>query len=208
MSPGFGLTGKLNFIFLAGIIGAVLLRGVLDGFFKDVVPTAIMTTMGLLSWTLTPRSLREANSFTWGPIIEVAVLFIGIFVTMVPALAILAVCGPRLGLSEAWQYFWLTGSLSAVLDNAPTYMTLATVAAGSHPIDWLATERTQILQAIACGAVFIGALTYIGNGPNFMVKAIADAAGYRMPSFFVYMGYSCLVLIPVFVIVSWMFFGC
>lgn len=109
-------------------------------------------------------------------------------------------------MTKPWQYFWLTGSLSAFLDNAPTYLTVATVAAGSNSIGWLATNQTDILQAISCGAVFMGAMTYIGNGPNFMVKAIADAMGYRMPFFFGYLGYSCLVLVPVFLIVSFVFF--
>ena len=184
----------------------MLLQGFLTGWLRDVLPAAIMAAMALLSLRFTPRAWREANAFSWEPIVEVAVLFIGIFVTMVPALAILEVHGADLGLSEARQYFWLTGALSAFLDNAPTYMAFAAVAAGEHPLGWLAAERSQILHAISCGAVFMGALTYIGNGPNFMVKAIADASGYRMPSFFGYLGYSCLVLMPVFVIVNLVFF--
>jgi Na+/H+ antiporter NhaD/arsenite permease-like protein len=200
------LKGLLNFIFLAGIIGAVLLQSVLTGFYQDTVPPAIMIAMGLLSLRFTPRALRQANGFSWEPIVEVAVLFIGIFVTMVPALAILEVHGADFGLSEPWQYFWLTGILSSFLDNAPTYLTLATVAAGTHPIGWLAANQPHILRAISCGAVFMGALTYIGNGPNFMVKAIAEQAGYPLPSFLAYLMYSLLVLGPGLLIVTVLFF--
>jgi Na+/H+ antiporter NhaD/arsenite permease-like protein len=171
-----------------------------------------MLVMAILSLLLTPRGLRRANGFSWGPIAEVAILFAGIFVTIVPALEILGARGRELGITQPWQYYWITGSLSAFLDNAPTYMTFATMAAGSSEFSRLVADQVPglngplVLAAISCGAVFMGAMTYIGNGPNFMVKAMADAAGYRTPSFFGYLVYSCLILLPVFGLVTWVFF--
>ena len=164
-----------------------------------------MIGMSLLSLWLTPRQYRKENMFGWAAIIEVAVLFVGIFITMVPALELLRSQG--FGLTEPWHYFWLTGSLSGFLDNAPTYVTFATVAAGQRDLTPLMTEREGILlAAISCGAVFMGAMTYIGNGPNFMVKAIADESDYRTPTFFGYLGYSCIILLPVFIVVTYIFF--
>src|SRR5207253_5119035 len=136
------------------------------------------------------------------PIFEVAILFAGIFVTMTPALALLAAHRDAIAITQPWQFFWLTGGLSAFLDNAPTYLTFATMAAGSNNFKLLVDNKVAgidgplVLQAISCGAVFMGALTYIGNGPNFMVKAIAEQAGYKTPSFFGFLGYSCLILVP------------
>jgi Na+/H+ antiporter NhaD/arsenite permease-like protein len=150
--------------------------------------------------------LRKSNEFSWDAILEVAVLFVGIFITMVPALALLESDGARLGVDSAWQYFWATGVLSAFLDNAPTYVSFATLAAGSNNFAPLMIDKPLILQAISVGAVFMGAITYIGNGPNFMVKAIADAAGYQMPSFFGYLLYSGPILLPIFALVTYLFF--
>jgi Na+/H+ antiporter NhaD/arsenite permease-like protein len=199
--------GAINFLFLAGILAAVLLE---SPYFELRKPWGqiIMLAMALLSLALTPRGLRQANHFTWGPIIEVAVIFAGIFVAMVPALHLLRGRGPALGLNNLapWQYFALTGGLSALLDNAPTYVAFATMAASPHDLDWLSVNRMLVLQAISCGAVFMGALTYIGNGPNFMVKAIAEETGVRTPSFFGYMVYSGLVLGPVLVLTALVFF--
>lgn len=160
----------------------------------------------MLSLLLTPGSIRRGNQFTWGPIVEVGVLFIGIFVTMVPALTLLRLHGNALNLTSPVQYFWLTGLLSSILDNAPTYLTFATLAAGEHDLGWLSLNKPSILAAISCGAVFMGAITYIGNGPNFMVKAIAEAHGYRMPSFGKFALYSFGILMPVFVLVTILFF--
>jgi len=162
--------------------------------------------MGVLSLITTPRSLRRANSFGWGPLIEVAVLFAGIFITMVPAIALLARHRHQLNLTAPFEYFWLTGILSAFLDNAPTYVVFATIAAGEQPIGTLMTQAPHILGAISCGAVFLGAMTYIGNGPNFMVKAIAEERGFATPSFFGYMLYSGIVLVPIFLLISLLFF--
>jgi Na+/H+ antiporter NhaD/arsenite permease-like protein len=162
--------------------------------------------LSLLSIVTTSRQLRKDNEFTWGAIIEVAVLFVGIFVTMVPALALLESDGARLGIDAPWKFFWATGLLSSFLDNAPTYLTFATIAAEGKPYASLMIDKPLILQAISAGAVFMGANTYIGNGPNFMVKAIADAAGYKTPSFFGYMLYSGLILLPTFGLVTYLFF--
>jgi Na+/H+ antiporter NhaD/arsenite permease-like protein len=200
------LEGWLNVLLLAGIVGAVLLQGVVGGHLGEISGAAVMVVLGLLSLALTPPRLRQANAFHWGPILEVAVLFAGIFVSMVPALELLRAHGGRLGVTQPWHYFWLTGGLSAWLDNAPTYLAFGTMAAGDHSLGWLAQHQSDLLRAISCGAVFMGALTYIGNGPNFMVKALADDAGYRTPSFVGYLGYSCVVLLPVFALISLLFF--
>jgi Na+/H+ antiporter NhaD/arsenite permease-like protein len=201
------LKGVVNLPLLAGIIAAVLLQP-----HSEIAAVVLMLAMAGLSLWLTPSTLRSANGFTWGPILEVAILFAGIFVTMVPALHILEVHGKEFGVSEPWQFFWLTGGLSAALDNAPTYLTFATLAAGSGDFTKLVHNQVPdlngplVLKAISCGAVFLGALTYIGNGPNFMVKAIADEAGMQTPSFFGYLAYSCVILLPVFALVTVLFF--
>jgi Na+/H+ antiporter NhaD/arsenite permease-like protein len=201
------LLGRRNLPLLAGVMAGVVLQR-----FSEIGGGALMVAMGALSWWLTPRRLREANGFTWEPIAEVAILFAGIFVTMVPALELLSAHGREFGISEPWQFFWLTGGLSAFLDNAPTYLTFATVAAGPRDFGLLVDDLVPglsgplVLEAISCGAVFMGALTYIGNGPNFMVKAIAEESGFETPSFFGYLAYSCAVLLPVFALVTIVFF--
>ena len=216
------LQGAVNLLFLGGIIMAILFQSrtvsepvtnFLRRFFacpdlQLVWPwgECIMALMGLLSLLRTPRTLRRANSFGWGPLLEVAILFAGIFVTMVPALELLARPGLFPQLSSAFQYFWLTGILSAFLDNAPTYVAFGTVAASAKPIGDLMTQAPHVLEAISCGAVFMGALTYIGNGPNFMVKAIAEEGGFPTPSFFGYMLYATIVLVPIFLLISFLFF--
>jgi Na+/H+ antiporter NhaD/arsenite permease-like protein len=167
----------------------------------------LMLAAAGLSLLLSPRHHYKENRFAWSPIVEVAVLFIGIFVTMAPALALLKEHGPKLGVTEPWQYFWLTGGLSAFLDNAPTYVTFGTLAAEGDDFSVLVANKPLILAAISCGAVFMGACSYIGNGPNFMVKAIAEESGYTMPSFFGYiMRYALPVLAPVFVVITLLFF--
>jgi Na+/H+ antiporter NhaD/arsenite permease-like protein len=217
------LRGASNLLFLAGIIAAILFESrtvsePVTNFFRQFFPCpdlqlvwpwgeCIMVLMGVLSLTRTPHSLRRANSFGWGPILEVAILFAGIFVTMVPALALLARHGDRLGLTHPFEFFWWTGILSAFLDNAPTYVAFATIAAGDQPIGQLMTLAPDLLAAISCGAVFLGAMTYIGNGPNFMVKAIAEESGFPTPSFFGYLAYSGIVLLPVFLLISLVFFS-
>jgi Na+/H+ antiporter NhaD/arsenite permease-like protein len=184
-----------------------------------------MLGLAVAAWFTTARINRERNRFAWAPIVEVAVLFAGIFVTMTPALLILNawgqgqrdVLGMDFTMRAPWQFFWGTGLLSSFLDNAPTYLTFASTASGIEGIPlqgrYLGTllaegsgEGAQLLVAISCGAVFMGANTYIGNGPNFMVKAIAEESGVKMPSFFGYMAYSGLILVPLFGIVTLLFF--
>lgn len=203
------LKGLINFLFLGGVIGSVLLKSYLPDHLKNAfVSEGCMVLMAILSLIFTPKGLRAKNEYSWVPIVEVAVLFIGIFVTMAPALKLLEVHGPSMGVNQPWQFFWLTGGLSAFLDNAPTYVTFGALAAGQAN-DFsvlMQPENARLLQAISCGAVFMGALTYIGNGPNFMVKAITEEMGIRMPSFFGYMAYSVLILVPLFVGVTFIFF--
>lgn len=211
--------GTVNFLLLAGVVAAVLLQSdaVGQGLGQRLgvgpltlqSPWAEMVLLGMagLSLWLTPGTIRAANGFNWGAITEVAVLFAGIFVTMTPVLALVQRHGPELGVSQPWQYFWLTGGLSAFLDNAPTYLMLGTLAAGQNDMGWLAANEPRLLEAISCGAVFMGAATYLGNGPNFMVKAIAEEAGFRTPSFFGYMAYSAAVLLPVYVLLTFLFFA-
>ena len=172
-----------------------------------------MIAMALLSWFTTPRSIHEANHFHFHPIVEVAALFAGIFVTMIPALKILEARAPELNLQEPWQYFWMSGALSSFLDNAPTYLTFTAVASGivGGSVENLSTLLQtplgeSLLRAVSCGAVFMGANTYIGNGPNFMVKSIAERSDVEMPSFGRYMLYSGSILIPLFVVLTFIFF--
>ena len=206
------LEGSVNLPLLAGILAAVVFEPTWPTPWDVIGGEVVMLTMGLLSLWLTPKGLRAANDFTWAPLVEVAVLFAGIFVTMVPALDLLAIHGRGLGLTRPWHYFWLTGVLSSWLDNAPTYLAFATLAAGGGDFAVLVDNRAagldgpHVLAAVSCGAVLMGALTYVGNGPNFMVKAIADHAGYRTPSFLGYLLYSSAVLLPVFALITLLFF--
>ena len=169
--------------------------------------------MAVLSWYTTPRSVHQANHFHFSPIVEVAALFLGIFITMVPALEILNARAMAFNLKEPWQFFWMSGGLSSVLDNAPTYLTFTAMASGlvgGHVENLSSMVQSglgqMLLAAVSCGSVFMGANTYIGNGPNFMVKSIAEKQGVKMPSFGGYMVYSGLVLIPLFILVTWVFF--
>jgi Na+/H+ antiporter NhaD/arsenite permease-like protein len=193
---------KWNGPLMLGVIGIILAKTFLPFPFGEL---GMLGLTGVSLWkTATP--LREANGFSWGPMIEVAILFAGIFVAMVPALALLEEHGGKVGITQRWQFFWLTGCLSTLLDNAPTYVSMATLAAAGNGLGWLATQRPDLLAAISCGAVFMGANSYIGNGPNFMVKAIAEENGYAMPSFGRYMLTAAIVLFPLFGIVTIVFF--
>ncbi|HEX2524682.1 MAG TPA: sodium:proton antiporter [Geminicoccus sp.] len=221
------LEGSVNFIFLGAIMGAVLVSGIWQGPVVLSLPGAEVTAQALmrdgtlvlitiLSLLLTPRSARAANEFTWGPILEVAKLFAAIFVTIVPVLAMLkaGLDGPfapivqavadRNGAPVPSAYFWATGILSSFLDNAPTYLVFFNLAGGDPIV--LTTTLVSTLAAISAGAVFMGANTYIGNAPNFMVRAIAEEMGIRMPSFFGYLVWSCGILLPVFVLLTLIFF--
>ncbi len=218
-----GLAGGHNIALLLGMILVIFGAGQLSRahvLHEDLVlllQVVGMSAMAGLSLALTKREVREANRFTWGPIVEVAAIFVGIFVTMVPALKILET--REIALAKPWQFFWATGALSSLLDNAPTYLTFASLATGvvgrAHGVTLSADnlgallaypDGQMLLTAISCGAVFMGANSYIGNGPNFMVKAIAEESGVKMPSFFGYMIWSTAILIPLFVVVSLVFF--
>ena len=211
------LIGVLATIIMAGQASAVGRPWVLG------VQEAIIAGLAGLAYVATPRDNRERNGFTFGPLVEVGVVFAGIFVTMAPVLEILnawsqgtrTVLGMNFGVSQPWQYFWTSGALSSVLDNAPTYLAFAASAAGlegvaAHGsyIRALATdpEGARLLAAIATGSVFMGANTYIGNAPNFMVRSIAEESGIKMPSFFGYMAYSGGILLPIFVVITLLFF--
>lgn len=231
------IVGTHNLIFLAGVVGAVILGGIFNKspLFVDqvtgsargilllsqpdhqlVLPWAnlirdgIILLMAWLSLRSTSQKLREENFFTWGPITEVAVLFAGIFLTMIPALEILQARGGEFGVSTPAQFFWATGVLSSFLDNAPTYLTFLSLAGGLGMTEGVATDlgtvAPSILMAISCGAVFMGANSYIGNAPNFMVRSIAEENGIKMPSFFGYMGWSVAILIPIFLLNTIIFF--
>ena len=207
----FQIQGSLNFLFLLGVMAAAILSGHYG--WPKGAQEAMMIAMALLSWYTTPRSVHEANHFHFHPILEVAALFAGIFVTMIPALKILEARAPDLNLQEPWQYFWMSGILSSFLDNAPTYLTFTAMASGmvGSSVENLGTLLhtplgESLLRAVSCGAVFMGANTYIGNGPNFMVKSIAERSHVEMPSFGKYMVYSGCILIPVFVLITLIFF--
>jgi Na+/H+ antiporter NhaD/arsenite permease-like protein len=193
---------------LAGMGNVVLLLGVVACVALLPAPSreAGMIFLSALSLRRTPRELRHANHFTFQPILEVAVLFAGIFVTMLPALDLLRARGAALGVREPWQFFWATGALSSFLDNAPTYVTFLALAQGLNLGNEVVGVPHRLLAAISLGAVFMGANTYIGNGPNFMVRSIAEARGVAMPSFGGYMLFSGAVLLPVFAVVTLVFF--
>ncbi len=194
----FAIVGGHNFIFLGGVVAAVFLPSP----WREIA----MALMGALSYRLTRADIHAENGFTFGPIIEVAVLFVGIFMTMMPALVILEARGSHAGLHQPWHFFWVTGALSSFLDNAPTYLTFLSAVHGLGLPAEIGGVPEKFLAAVSLGAVFMGANSYIGNGPNFMVKSIAEEQGVPMPSFFGYMAYSGAVLIPVFVAVTLVFF--
>jgi Na+/H+ antiporter NhaD/arsenite permease-like protein len=215
-----GVSGAHNFLFLFGVVAVIYASGQGVGNGGDPWPFGVqellMAGVAFLAYATTGAELRRSNHFSFGPINEVAILFAGIFATMAPALLILNHRAPGFGIQEPWHFFWATGALSSFLDNAPTYLTFAATACGLEGIDLegrylarylgLGHGAAGVLAAISCGAVFMGANTYIGNGPNFMVKAIAEARGVRMPSFFGYMAYSAAILIPLFAAATFLFF--
>jgi len=240
------LEGSVNFLLLAGIIGAVIMSGIwkpdpnaaadasiwanapiaitiyhVPLYLNELARLILLIACAGLSIKLTNPVSRQLNGFNWEPISEVAKLFFGIFVTMIPALKILQ-AGKNGALTSIVSlvtnddgtpvnimYFWVTGLLSSFLDNAPTYLVFFSTAAGdlSNPanITHLMTDMSTTLLAISCGAVFMGANTYIGNAPNFMVRSIAEQQGVKMPSFFGYMLWSMCILIPLFLLVGIIF---
>ena len=220
------IKGSFNLLLIFGVVCSVLLSGFwrpgidftifhvhveLQNLTRDI----LLLALAYLSWTYTSKEIREGNEYTWFPIQEVAKLFAGIFITIIPAIAILkaGTSGALSGIINSVSsdsgpvnnmYFWLTGILSSFLDNAPTYLVFFNTAGGDAQV--LMGELSQTLLAISAGAVFMGANTYIGNAPNFMVKSIAESSGIEMPSFFGYFFYSLIILFPLFGIVSLLFF--
>ncbi|MDR2405464.1 MAG: sodium:proton antiporter [Deltaproteobacteria bacterium] len=223
-----GLKGTYNFILLAMVAGLVLYSGMSKstGYipvwgdthirYSNLVKDIGLLLLALISYLITPKKVRRSNHFTFGPIMEVAKLFFGIFITMIPAIAILkagtsGALSPLIGLvttqSGAPQnvaYFWLTGVLSSFLDNAPTYLVFFNTAGGDA--QHLMHTIPLTLSAISCGAVYMGANTYIGNAPNFIVRSISEERGVKMPSFFGYMLWSTGILVPLFIIMTFIFF--
>lgn len=215
------IAGLMNLVWLIGVIAinsGVGYFGRVHGWDEGVRKLLLIVgtgAMAALSFLTTKAEVRHANRFTWAPILEVSILFLGIFLTMVPATVLLQEMGKsgELRLTSAAQFFWGTGLVSSFLDNAPTYVTFASLACGvvgGDPADLarlLAHPQGALyLKAISCGAVLMGANTYIGNGPNFMVKAIAEEGGVKMPGFFGYLGWSLVILIPIFGLVTLLFF--
>jgi Na+/H+ antiporter NhaD/arsenite permease-like protein len=225
------IEGWHNFIYLAGVLAAVIVSGVwhpgdvsvlgVHQQVQNLLRDAFLLVMAAASWVTTARRAREENEYTWGPIREVAILFAGIFATIIPPLLMLraGVQGALSPVVRAVQmpagFFWVTGGLSSFLDNAPTYLTFLSTALGRlfpgvperEAVLRLIAEQGAYLQAVATGAVFMGANTYIGNAPNFMVKSIAEEAGVEMPSFFGYITrYTLPYLVPIFLLVTWVFF--
>ena len=192
------LSGAWNLPLLVGIVAATAF---LESPFRELAYVGC----ALLSFPITPRGQRVETRFSWHPILEVAILFAGIFVTMEPALAVLRENAPTLGLTRPWQFFWVTGSLSAWLDNAPTYAAFLALARGLGRPE-VAGVPHGILEAISTGSVFFGALTYVGNGPNFLVRSIAVRHGVPMPSFFGYAARAAAVLLPLFALLTLLFF--
>lgn len=226
------IRGAHNLIFIVMIVAAVILSGTLPGMpvfqdaegsvrgirifgevvltFPAIIEIVVILLAAFLSFKTTDVSVRRENHFTWGAIQEVAILFVGIFITMQPALMILKANGAKLGITEPFQMFWTTGMLSSFLDNTPTYLVFLTTAGALGLGEGMATSLgvvpIKMLTAISAGAVFMGANTYIGNAPNFMVKSIADENGIRMPSFFGYLLWSFGILVPVFLLDTLVFF--
>ena len=227
------IKGLHNLVFLAIIILAVILNGAIPQTecfldangqpygvdfagmhfgFNYFLQIGLILLASFLSMKTTDKRVRQLNDFEWGPIAEVAKLFIGIFVTMIPALALLRAYGSTLGIDSSLKFFWCTGALSSFLDNSPTYVVFLTTAGalGSSAADMVMTTvgaiPAEFLLAISAGAVFMGAITYIGNAPNFMVKNMAESANIKMPSFFGYMGWSIAILVPVFIVDTIIFF--
>ena len=212
------ISGLINIIYLIGIILAVSFLNpsyipemgdhhapIYVRFLREIV----LTVIAALSWITTKKKIRQHNKFSWDPIIEVAYLFIGIFATMTPALIYLNAHAAELGLDKPWQFFYCSGALSAFLDNSPTAVAFHTVAQGLPTATGTVLEAgidVMLLRAIALGSVFFGAMTYIGNGPNFMVKAIAEQSGINMPSFFGYMiRFSLVILLPIYILTQLIF---
>lgn len=222
-----GLEGMINLLPLLAIMGLVLMSGAWHSGLSwtvlgvNLALESLLRDLGLLavvfvSLWLTPQAVREKNRFSWGPMQEVARLFAGIFITMIPVMAMLKageqgafaslvhLVNDASGQPRPWAYFWLSGSLSSFLDNAPTYLVFFNLAGGDA--QQLMQGLAPVLAAVSAGSVYMGANSYIGNAPNFMVKAVAEARGIRMPSFVGYLGWSSVVLLPLFLIQTLIWF--
>ena len=215
------IEGARNLLWLAGVVAVIVGKGqgwgAAAGEWPFGVQEGLMALLAVAAYVTTRKEIRTRNRFGFAPIVEVAILFAGIFVTMTAPLVLLNQHGRDLGLTQPWHYFWATGALSSFLDNAPTYLTFASAACGLFGVPVEGTRylaellargpaAARILEAVSCGAVFMGANTYIGNGPNFMVKAIAEENGVEMPSFFGYLAWALAVLVPLFVAVTLVFY--
>ena len=213
------IDGNINFLWLACVVASVMFinSGYIPAMGEEHAPIYIkllreivLVAIIFLSLYTTKKQVRQDNHYSWAPIIEVAVLFVGIFATMTPALIYLNANAADLGLTKPWQFYYSAGTLSSFLDNAPTAVAFHSVATGlpiAEGVPMVAGVQEVLLKAIATASVFFGAMTYIGNGPNFMVKAIAEESGLRMPSFFGYMfKFSLVVLLPLYIIVQLIFF--
>ncbi len=227
LADKFGIEGAHNLIFLSMVVGLIVFSGyviyplegrkLLGESFGPVLSKAAqmagMMLIALTSYQVTDKTTHHRHNFNFHPIVEVAVLFAGIFAAMIPALLILETQGGKLGVNQPSQYFWMTGALSSFLDNAPTYLAYTSLAKGALHLPGEGLKELMLdptgavfLTAISCGAVLMGANTYIGNGPNFMVKAIAEEARIKMPSFFGYMVWSTTILVPLFIAMTFIFF--
>jgi Na+/H+ antiporter NhaD/arsenite permease-like protein len=203
MVEPLALHGKINLVFIIGVSVSVIVL-------SSPLREGAMIALAILSLVFTPRGVHKRNEFHYAPIVEVAVLFAGIFITMVPALLILGARGAEFGVRLPWHFFWAGGGLSSFLDNTPTYVTFLSLAQGLAHTTGLPNEiigmPVKYLEAISVGTVFMGANTYIGNGPNFMIKTICEHRKIKMPSFFGYMLWSCGILVPLFILVTFIFF--
>jgi len=207
-ATGLSISGKGNILVAVGII--ITSAGGIPHPWREVLFAALIGT----SLAITPARVREANSFHYGPIKEVAILFLGIFITMVPAIEALRHIAPRLPVDSPAGLFFMSGALSSVLDNAPTYLIFASLAAEragfSGDLGALCAHAPRLLAAVSVGSVFMGANTYIGNGPNLLVKAVAESAGkarVAMPNFIAYAGMAIAILSPVYLAVVWLMFS-
>lgn len=216
----FRIEGGIQFLFLLGVMLSIYFQGHFLKLAKEdpsswgwwpsfgFQEVAMLIFTGISLWVAGTKSdIRKANEFTWFPIKEVAALFAGIFACMVPALYIIELYGKDTPLTEAWHFFWVTGTISAFLDNAPAYLVYFQLAQSKLGVDVVGLiDQYKYLAAISCGAVFMGAMSYIGNAPNFMVRSIAVHNKVPMPSFFGYMAYSIAILIPVLILLTFVFF--
>jgi Na+/H+ antiporter NhaD/arsenite permease-like protein len=208
------IEGKMNFIWLAGVVLSVAflneqyLPFIKQNHFYTFIREGVIIIMSILSLFFTPNLLRVSNNFTWEPIKEVAYLFLGIFITMVPCLLFLETNASHLGVNSVSQFYFYSGALSSFLDNTPTAVTFHSLALGLGITsgNLVANIPEELLKAISIGSVFFGAMTYIGNGPNFMVKAVAEENNIKMPDFFSYIfKFSLIVLLPIYILVDILF---